>query len=144
MARNTESSNSADTSWDGKAIDFELTDFADARRVLDVESLSQFEVATVESEAHWKRLRRQRLPGDRALTGVSIDWLLALPPSLRPDRLSRDFPRIVNDLASAWRAPLECHAALDRLLNSARRGRQGFPAAVLVELVALRDWLQPF
>jgi len=123
---------------------FELTDIGDARRILDIESISQFDVATVVPPEHWKRLRRANLPTDRALTGRAIDWLLALPPKLRPQNLSFHFPRIVNALAEVWDEPQPCQAALDRLLGDGRRCRKGFPLAVHDELAALRDWAQMF
>ncbi|MEO8310935.1 MAG: hypothetical protein ABI520_07175 [Caldimonas sp.] len=124
----------------GEGLDFELTDIDEARRILDEESISQFDVASVARPEHWKRLRRANLPTDRALTGRAIDWLLALPPTLRPQSLSHHFPRIVNALADVWYEPEQCRAAFDRLLRDDRRGRQGFPAAVHDELVAMRRW----
>lgn len=125
-------------------FEFELTDIDEARRILDADSLSQFDVASVASPDHWKRLRRAKLPTDRALTGQAIDWLTALPPALRPDQLSRQFPRITNALAEVWHEPDECQVALDRLLGDERKGRQGFPRDVHAELKALRDWTQVF
>lgn len=125
-------------------FEFELTDIEDARRTLDDESLSQFDVATVMSPEHWTRLRRGKLPTDRALTGRAIDWLLALPPALRPQCLSRQFPRITNALAEVWDDPEPCQAAFERLLCDGRKGRKGFPREVHDELSALRDWTQMF
>lgn len=132
------------SSWQDEGLEFELTDFGDARRVLDDESISQFHVATTDSPEHWKRHRRAKLPTDRALSGQTIDWLLSLPSSLRPQNLSSQFPRVANALAEAWREPHECQAALDKLLFCERRGRKGFPAAVQDELTALRNWTQVF
>lgn len=127
-----------------EGFEFELTDIEEARRILDTESLSQFDVATIVPPEHWKRLRRQKLPTDRALTGQGIDWLIALPPALRPQCLSLQFPRIVNALAEVWDEPKRCQAALDRLLCDGRKKREGFPGAVHNELAALRDWTQIF
>lgn len=125
-------------------FEFELTDIEEARRILDTESISQFDVATIVPPEHWKRLRRANLPTDRALTGRAIDWLLALPPTLRPQNLSLHFPRIVNALAEVWDESQQCQAAFDRLLRDGRKRRKGFPAAVHAELAALRDWTQIF
>lgn len=130
--------------WQEEGFEFEHTDFDEARRILDTESVSQFDVATVVSPDHWKRLRRAKLPTDRALTGGAIDWLVALPPALRPQALTLEFPRIANGLAEVWHEPELFQAALDRLLCDGRKGRKGFPAAVRDELVALRNWTQPF
>jgi hypothetical protein len=55
-----------------EGFEFELTDLDEARRVLDSESMSQFDVATVASPAQWKRIRRVPLPTDRALGGRAM------------------------------------------------------------------------
>jgi hypothetical protein len=130
---------SSSPAWQDEGLEFELTDFGDARRVLDEESISQFHVATASPE-QWKRVRRAKLPTDRALSGAGIDWLLGLPPNVRPQRLSMQFPRIANALAAVWDEPSECQAAFDKLLCGERAGRAGFPPEVQHELVALRDW----
>ena len=124
-----------------EGFEFELTDLEEARRVLDSESMSQFDVATVASPAQWKRVRRHTLPTDRALSGRAIDWLLPLPAGVRPEQLSSRFPRIANALAEVWHDPEESLASLDKLLGDGRRGRKGFPPAVHHELVALREWM---
>ena len=136
-------STSAEAAWD-EGLEFELTDIEEARRILDAESDSQFDVARVERPEHWKKLRRGSVPTDRALTGQALDWLTTLPPTLRPHLLSRQFPRIVNALAEVWDEPGQCQAAFDRLLRDGRKGRAGFPPAVRDELVALRNWAQVF
>ncbi len=133
-----------DSAWQDEGFAFELTDIEDARRILDGESISQFDVAGIERPGHWKRLRRRSLPTDRALTGQAIDWLMTLPPSLRPESLSRQFPRIANALAEVWDEPEQCQAGFDKLLRDGRKGRKGFPAAVRGELEALRNWTQVF
>ena len=130
------------SSWQDEGLEFELTDFEEARRILDNESVSQFDVARVMPPEHWKRLRRGKLPTDRALTGRAIDWLLALPPTLRPQNLSLQFPRITNALAEVWHEPKRCQAALDKLLCDGRQGRKGFPVVVRDELIVLRNWTQ--
>ena len=124
-----------------EGLEFEITDFGEARRILDDESIAQFHVATVVSPAQWKRLRRPTLPTDRALSGQAIDWLLRLPPDLRPERLSSQFPRIANALAVVWNEPSECQAVLDKLLDDGRTERTGFPPAVRNELITLRTWV---
>jgi mannose-6-phosphate isomerase-like protein (cupin superfamily) len=133
---------SPESAWQDEGLEFAITDFGDARRVLDDESISQFTVAVNDSPAHWKRIRRPTLPTDRALSGQAIDWLISLPPELRPQHLSAQFPRIANALAEAWHEPHECQAALDRFLCCERKGRKGFPAKVQDELIALRNWAQ--
>ena len=127
-----------------EGLDFELTDFAEARRILDNESISQFEVATIVPQEQWQRRRRHQLPTDRALTGHAIEWMTSLPPKLRPEQLSRQFPRITNALAEVWDDPQACQEALNRLVCDVRKGRKGFPRAVRDELVALSHWTQLF
>ena len=129
--------------WQEEGLEFELTDLEDARRVLDEESLSQFDVVSIgaQEEDQWKRMRRKKLPTDRALGGQAIDWLIGLPESVRPTRLGTQFPRIANALAEVWDDTEERQAALDKLLFDERRGRKGFPPEVQHELVALRDWM---
>jgi hypothetical protein len=129
--------------WQDEGLEFELTDLEEARRVLDSESMSQFDVVSIGSqeEDQWKRLRRPKQPTDRALGGRGIDWLLGLPASVRPQHLGLRFPRIANALADVWDDPEECRAALDKLLGDGRRGRKGFPPEVHHELVALREWM---
>ncbi|MEO6363095.1 MAG: hypothetical protein ABIO71_07680 [Caldimonas sp.] len=125
-------------------FDFEITDIHEARRVHDAESESQFDGATIARPEQWARLRREKLPTDRALTGRGIDWLIALPPKLRPQHLSVQFPRIVNALAEVWDEPERCQAAFDGLLGDGRKRRQGFPREVHDELASLRNWAQMF
>jgi hypothetical protein len=55
-----------DSEWD-EGLDFELTDIEEARRILDHESDSQFDVASITKPEQWKRIRRASLPTDRAL-----------------------------------------------------------------------------
>jgi hypothetical protein len=127
-----------------EGLEFELTDLEEARRVLDDESMSQFDVISLGSqeEDQWKRMRRPKRPTDRALSGTAIDWLLGLPEGVRPQRLSERFPRVVNALAEVWIDPEERQVSLDKLLGGdGRRNRKGFPPEVHQELVALRDWL---
>ena len=62
-------SSTADSLRQDKGFEFEFTEIEEARRILDAESMSQFDVATVVPPEHWKRLRRAKLHTDRALTG---------------------------------------------------------------------------
>ena len=130
------------SSWQHEGLEFELTDVEEARRILDSESMSQFGMTSTVSPDRWKKLRRGKLPTDRALTGGAIDWLLALPPTLRPQYVSLKFPRIANALAEVWDQPQQCQVVLDKLLCDGRTGRTGFPVVVREELIALRKWKQ--
>lgn len=128
------------TSWQQEGLEFEITDLDEARRVLDNESVSQFDVATFAPPEQWKRVRRDKLPTDRALGGQAIDWLMSLSPDLRPEKLAKQFPRIANALAAVWSDSGERQAALDKLVDSDRKMRAGFPREVRQELAALRNW----
>src|SRR5829696_5838646 len=109
---NKHSGTPASTLYDD-GLEFELTDFEEARRVLAGESTStpSIRAAAVVSPAEWKRLRRATL-----LSGQAIDWLLKLPPALRPQHLRTQFPRIAHALAVVWDEPDERRAALRKLI----------------------------
>lgn len=131
----------SDTDWQDEGLEFEITDFAEARRVLDNESVSQFDVATHLTPEQLKRLRRATVASDRALSGHAIDWLLSLSPDLRPDHLGKQFPRVANALAEVWQDSDQRRSAIETLVNSDRKGRKGFPPEVHDELMALRKWM---
>jgi hypothetical protein len=118
------------------ALDFEITDFDEARRALDElpAGLAQMQQTT---PGFWEHKRRGPLPSDRALTGTAMDWVVALPPPIRPHSACEQFPRVVNAIAESWNdAPL-CMRVLDHMINDYRGGRRGFPATVLAELGVL-------
>lgn len=77
-----------------------------------------------------------------ALTPSSMQWLAALPASVRPRHLPIKFVRIANRLAEIWG---ESHAGsryFQDLLIDRRGGRQGFPNEVGAELAALQDYFE--
>ncbi len=117
-------------------INFEMTDLADARRAMDELPSGVAEVATF-APGYWEQRRRRPNPGERALAGATINWLLALPPVLRPHMLCERYPRIGNVVAAAWSHADTRTALLDGLVNDPRPRRQGFPAEVRRELEAL-------
>jgi hypothetical protein len=119
------------------AFEFELTDLADARRALD-ELPPGIESVHTLSPGYWLTRRRPPEPGDRMLSGATIDWMMCLLPHLRPQAGAQRFPRLVNAIARSWPTPVECDLLLDGLLNDRRPGRQGFPVAVRTEFEALR------
>ncbi len=122
-------------------LDFEFTDFSDARRSLDELPAGVTRAPTL-APGFWEKRRRAGVASDRALTGQAIGWLLALPPELRPKVLTERFPRIANVLADCWARPLERRAVLRDLLVDLRGGRRGFPALVQDELQALRSYAE--
>ena len=119
------------------AFEFEITDFASARAVHDALPPGVDRLTELTTPHYWDSRRRKPLPTDRALAGATIEWLLALPPSLRPRTLCERFPRVGNALAAAWADAPSRAALLDRLLADCRGGRTGFPADVQREIETL-------
>ena len=118
------------------ALNFELTDFDDARHALDELPPGVGTVRTLEP-GYWDSRRRKPQVTDRALTGAAIDWMLALPPDLRPKALCERFPRVANALATVWPDRAGRHAAIERLVNDERGQRAGFPHAIRMEIETL-------
>jgi hypothetical protein len=119
------------------SIEFELTDLQEARLALEelpdgVERVPQL------AASYWEQRRRRPQASDRALQGGTIEWLLKLPPSLRPRELCDRYPRAANAVAAAWKDADERAAVLDELLSDKRGNRRGFPPEVTSELKALR------
>jgi len=123
------------------SIEFEITDFDEARRALDelpagVEQLQSL-LGGGGVGHEWQGRRRKPLPSDRALTGEAMDWVVSLPTALRPHTSCEQFPRVVNAVASSWGDLHFSLQVLDHMINDYRGGRRGFPPAVLMELQAL-------
>ena len=118
------------------SIDFELTDFEDARHALD-----DLPAGVLESKqlliGSWSKQRRKPVVTDRALTGQAMDWVIGLPPPLRPHAVCEQFPRVANAIAAAWADKALSLQVLDHMINDYRGGRRGFPDAVQRELAAL-------
>ena len=122
------------------AIEFELTDFEVARQVLD--ELPAGLDPSHGDPSYWVTRRRPPLASDRALTGSALDWMVSLPPSVRPQQLGRLFPRIANALAQLWVDRPQALQALEGLMVDRRGGRRGLPDPVKTELLALQAYLE--
>ena len=118
------------------SIDFEITDFEHARQALDELPPGIAEVKHLQP-GFWEQQRRKPTPADRALTGAAMDWVIGLPPALRPHITCEQFPRVVNAIASAWADTSHSLQVLEHMINDYRGGRRGFPAGVQQELAAL-------
>jgi hypothetical protein len=118
------------------SIDFEITDFDQARQVLNDLPPGVGRVKTLEP-GFWEHQRRKPVPTDRALTGAAMDWVIGLPIALRPHAACEQFPRVVNAIAGAWSDTAFSVQVLDHMINDYRGGRRGFPADVQRELAAL-------
>jgi hypothetical protein len=121
------------------SIEFEPTDFGDARRALDELPAGIAEVQRLRA-GDWEAQRRKSLPTDRALTGAAMDWVIGLPQPLRPRTTCELFPRVVNLLAESWGDARYSVQVIDHMVNDYRGGRRGFPAPVLAELNALYEY----
>ncbi|TMH08550.1 MAG: hypothetical protein E6H58_13270 [Betaproteobacteria bacterium] len=121
------------------SIDFELTDFADARHALDEVPPGVIEVQQLKP-GYWEQRRRKSVATDKALTGGSLDWIMGMPPELRPAVLADRYPRVVNMVAAAWTDVERCITTLDELIVDHRGGRKGFSVEVDSELRALRRY----
>jgi hypothetical protein len=123
------------------ALDFEITDFDEARRALD-ELPAGLQAMQQRSPGYWEHKRRGTLPSDRALTGTAMDWIVALPPTIRPHTTCEQFPRVANAIADSWEDVPLCTRVLDHMLQDYRGGRRGFPATVQAELSTLMQHQQ--
>jgi len=85
-------------------------------------------------------LRRQNTTTVNRLLSSTIDWLVALPPNVRPLALVTKYPRLANRIAQEWREPSACRKDFDDLVYDKRGTRQGFPPDVYVDLLGLRDY----
>lgn len=121
------------------AIEFELTDFDTARQALDELPAGVEEVHRLEP-GYWEARRRPPVPTDRALAGAALDWMVRLPPALRPRQLAERYPRVVNHIAETWTHPHHWEHTFDELLADTRGGRQGFPQELQNELKMLRRY----
>ena len=118
------------------ALQFENTDFSEARRALD-EPPAGLDVARKLRPPNWESRRRASLPTDHAIGGHAVDWILSLPPNVRPLNLADSTPRIANALAEYWHDPDTAAGLLEDLLVDRRGGRRGFPAQIKKELLSL-------
>lgn len=123
------------------ALDFQVTDFDEARRALDELPAGVTEVARSAPD-YWVSRRRAQRAADKALTGTALDWLMRLPTRARPQEVCASFPRVANLLAEVWPDPQAAAAELDNLIDDRRGGRRGFSAAVRGEFQLLRDLLR--
>jgi hypothetical protein len=115
-------------------MDFEPVSLDDARASLD--ELPQGMAVQLDA-SYWEKVRRAPLATDRALTGRTMEWLGALPETLRPVKTIERYPRIVNAIAAAWVDALGRDKIFDHLLNDRRIGRRGFPIDIEREISVL-------
>jgi hypothetical protein len=109
-----------------KPIAYEKVSLADAKRVHE---------GAPRPRDDWSSRRAAEL--GEPLREATATWMSNLPDNVRPLRLAKMFPRIVNKLCTLWDGPTPCSHYLKDLLVDRRSSRSGFPAAVAREIVAL-------
>jgi hypothetical protein len=123
-------------------LNFEPTDLMSARSEYDRLPPGVAERGNLEG-GYWESRRRRALPTDRALTGTGLDWMVSLPPAVRPKALNVQFPRIANTIAEVWPDLSRAHIMIDRLLHDDRGGtRSGFPEEVRKDLAVLARYVK--
>jgi hypothetical protein len=124
------------------SISFESVSIADAHIVLEHPQYCYTESATdsVMPAISNKKMTPTQQPEE--LNGKALLWILKLPETCRPIKLSQEFPRIVNTIAMLWNQPLRCDDYLLSLLIDLRGNRQGFPPEVTEELFKLKTYYE--
>ena len=93
-----------------------------------------------EVEQDWVSKRQQQISFDLELQPETQQWLDDFPEEVRPVNLARQFARVANKIARAWRRPAICDGVFEELLIDHRGTRQGFPEEVAMEISALAEY----
>jgi hypothetical protein len=88
----------------------------------------------------FSRTRSASGKDDLELNAAAKALLASIEDSTRPKELAAAFPRIVNRMASLWKAPRQMDRYFEDLLTDTRGGRQGFSLGILMELTSLKDY----
>jgi len=72
------------------------------------------------------------------LSREAVRLLLALDATRSIRALPSKYPHVLNRVARVWSVPSEAQRCLNELLLTDRSGRQGFPPAVVAELMLLQ------
>lgn len=106
------------------------------RRTDRIVERSQQDLARDKADA-MRMLRGTGNPRDTTPSKLAEEWRNSLLPRLKTSELCERYPRIANRIALCWSDQALTRRLLDDLLRDRRGGREGFPAAVHAELVAL-------
>jgi hypothetical protein len=118
-------------------LEFEPVSIAAARATAS-ELPSGVENMLDKMPGYWHKVRRGTIKRDLVLTPSTIEWMRQLPKDIWPLQTGAAYPRVLNQLALCWRMPEERETEFERLLNSQRKQRRGFPKLVEEELRTLR------
>lgn len=105
-------------------------------------SIDEARAAHKGDEAEWINQRQPVLTVDQKLQNHAASWLMSLPESVRPLRLARQFPRIVNTISTEWKRPNVCDKVFDDLTIDHRGNRKGFPLEVMKEISDLKAYYE--
>jgi hypothetical protein len=118
-------------------LEFEPVTFAAARATAS-ELPSGVENMLDKMPGYWHKVRRGTIKRDLVLTPSTIEWMRQLPKEIWPLQTGASYPRVLNQLALVWRVAEDRETEFERLLNSQRKQRRGFPKLVEDELRTLR------
>ena len=93
-----------------------------------------------ETDWRYAAMRHAEQPRN-VLLPYTARWAGALPVEIRPHVLLRDYPRVANMIALLWGEPtkIPLRGYFDSLMVDNRGGRKGFPPAVALDLMGLRE-----
>jgi hypothetical protein len=86
----------------------------------------------------YEQLRKTPTSVDLELTEEAKRFMASLDLSVRPIETAKQFPRIVNRIASLWKKPFLMDGYFEDLLIDKRGNRQGFPLRIAGEITALQ------
>jgi hypothetical protein len=86
----------------------------------------------------YEQLRKAPTSADLELTEDAKQFIASLDLSVRPIETAKQFPRIVNRIASLWKKPFLMDGYFEDLLIDKRGNRQGFPLRIAGEITALQ------
>jgi hypothetical protein len=86
----------------------------------------------------YEQLRKAPTSGDLELSEEAKQFIASLDLSVRPIETAKQFPRIVNRIASLWKKPFLMDGYFEDLLIDKRGNRQGFPLRIAGEITALQ------
>ena len=92
------------------------------------------------SRTSFVHLRKTQSNVDLELSGEAIHFLASLEGNIRPESTAKQFPRIINRIASLWKKPLLMDNYFEDLLIDQRGDRKGFPLQVAIEIATLREF----